>query len=502
MTASCEPTTPSKESTMEETIIQQAYSQSDEKLLHLINEYLARGGDIDYETKYGESLLGVTFRFQKMSSFRNLVDHGADQTPLGWPESFMEIALSDARTTNLPSTIDPKIRNEKGLTPFLFAVSLGRQNIAEALLPLTEQEGLKGGRNSYGPIYLAAEHQHRDMIDWLISKGFDVNEASSFGETALFAALEWSAPDTVKKLIDAGADVNVRHNLSSQLKVFPPNYEGYDPSLEPDVNETIFTPMNRANDPESALLLYRAGAPLKELSDDDVRRNLIGASKIQKQTIGQSEFASHKYRKFGQSNPELTNHPFWLEQIRTHDSGFAAFEKYSSNKRDYSHPATWSFSRFGQSITELPDGRWLLIAGAHEDSYDPDFSIYNDVVVIDPNGDAVIYSYPEKVFQPTDFHTATLLKDRVLIIGNLGYFGKRSEGFTPVYSLDLKSFEVSKVQISGEGPGWISRHNAQKVDGKIVISGGQVWKNSDLTSNNGTWELSLNDYSWEKIENN
>ena len=496
--APCEPTTPCKESTMEEAIIQQAYSQSDEKLLPLITEYLERGGDIDYQTKYGESLLGVTSRFQKMSSFRNLVDSGADQTPLGWPEGFMEIALSDAKTTSLPSTINPKIRNKKGLTPFLFAVSLGRKDIAEALLPLTEKEGFKGGRNSYGPIYFAAEHQHGDMIDWLISEGFDVNEASSFGETALFAAVEWSAPDTVKKLIDAGADVNVRHNLSSQLKAFPPNYEGYDPSLEPDDYETIFTPMNQANDPETALFLYRAGAPLKELSDDGVRRNLIGASKIQKQSIGQSEFEAHKYRKFGQSNPELTNHPFWLEQIRTHDSGFTAFERYSPNKRDYSRPATWSFSRFGQSITELPDGRWLLIAGEHEDSYDPDFCIYNDVVVIDPNGDAVIYSYPEEVFQPTDFHTSTLVKNTVLIIGKLGYFGKRNEGFTPVYSLDLQTFKISELQTNGEGPGWISQHDAKKVDGKIVISGGQVWKNSDLIPNNGTWELSLDELQWTK----
>ncbi|MEP4051167.1 MAG: ankyrin repeat domain-containing protein [Litorimonas sp.] len=483
---------------MEETIIQQAYSQPDEKLLPLINDYLARDGDIDYQTKYGESLLGVTFRFQKLSSFRNLVDQGADDTPLGWPEGFMEIALSDAKISNVSSKINPKIRNQKGLTPFLFAVSLGHQNIAEMLLPLTEKEGLKGGRNNYGAIYFAAEHQHGDMIDWLISKGFDVNEASSFGETALFTAVEWSAPHTVNQLVDAGADVNVRHNLSSQLKAFPPNYEGYDPSLESDDYETIFTPMSQANDPETALLLYRAGAPLKELSDDDVRRKVIGAANIQKQTVGEKEFDAHKYRKFGRSNPEVTNHSFWLEQIRTHDSGFTAFEKYSPHKRDYSRPATWSFSRFGQSITELPDGRWLLIAGEHEDSYDPDFCIYNDVVVIDPNGDEVIYSYPEEVFQPTDFHTSTLVKDTVLIIGNLGYFGKRNEGSTPVYSLDLQTFEISKLQTNGEGPGWISRHDAKKIDRKIVISGGQVWRNSDLISNNETWELSLDELKWTK----
>ena len=499
--APCDPTTSCKESTMEEAAIKQAYRQPDEKLLPIIDKYLASGGDINYQTQYGENLLGVVFQFQKMTAFQHLVQLGADPAPLGWPEGFMEIALANTEKPGPQSAVDPTVRNKKGLTPFLFAVSLGHKNIAEKLLPLTSNEGRIGGRYSHGPIYFAAEHQHSVMIDWLISKGFDVNDASPFGETALHAAAEWGAMDIAKQLLNAGADVNARHNLSLQLKTFPPNYDGYDPSLEQDDHETIFTPMNKVSNHETALLFYRAGAPLKELSDDDIRRKVVGASIIQKQSVTQAEFKTSKHRKFGQSNPELTNHAFWLEQIRTHDSGFAAFQKYSPKERDYSHPAIWSFSRFGQSITELPDGRWLLISGEHEDSYDSDFCIYNDVVVIGPNGDAMIYSYPEEVFQPTDFHTATLFDDKVLIIGNLGYFGKRREGFTPVYSLNLQTFEISEVQTHSDGPGWISGHDAQKVDDKIVITGGQVWSGSNIVPNSEMWELSLSDYTWEKVGN-
>ena len=495
--ALCE-NTECEERTMESIIIEQAYSQPDQKLVSIIDEYLASGGDINYQTQYGENLLAVAFRFQKMSSFRSLIERGADTSQLGWPEGFMEIALSDTEKLTSHSTIDPKVRSKKGLTPFLFAVSLGRQNIAEELLYVTSKEGQKGGRYNHGAIYFAAEHQHGGMIDWLISKDFDVNEASLFGETALHAAAEWGATDTAKQLLDAGADVNARHNLSEQLEAFPPSYEGYDPSLEPDDYETIFTPMNQVTDYKTALLFYRAGAALKEISDDDIRRKVIGASNIPKQLVAEEEFKKNRHRMFGKSNPEVTNHAFWLEQIRTHDSGFSAFEKYSAQERDYSHPATWSFGRFGQSITELPDGRWLLISGEHEDSYDPDFCIYNDVVVISPNGDAMIYSYPEKIFQPTDFHTATLVDDTVFIIGNLGYFGKRREGFTPVYSLNLQTFEISEVQIDGDGPGWISRHDAQKIDNKIVITGGQIWENSNLVPNKNTWEFSLAERRWGK----
>ncbi|KAJ4289991.1 hypothetical protein N0V88_006792 [Collariella sp. IMI 366227] len=40
------------------------------------------------------------------------------------------------------------------------------------------------------------------------------------------------------------------------------------------------------------------------------------------------------------------------------------------------------FQRFGRTETRLPDGRIVYIAGEHEDFYDPDFYIYNDVVVV------------------------------------------------------------------------------------------------------------------------
>src|SRR5207253_1603305 len=81
----------------------------------------------------------------------------------------------------------------------------------------------------------------------------------------------------------------------------------------------------------------------------------------------------------------------------------------------------WCYDRFGRTTTWLPDGRILEIAGEHEDHYDPDFCIYNDVVVFDGKGGFEILSYPETVFPPTDFHTATRVDDSLYIIGCLGY---------------------------------------------------------------------------------
>ena len=59
--------------------------------------------------------------------------------------------------------------------------------------------------------------------------------------------------------------------------------------------------------------------------------------------------------------------------------------------------------RFGQSLTLLPDGPALQFGGEHEDYYDPDFCIYNDVFVHEGDGSITIYGYPESAFPPRVF---------------------------------------------------------------------------------------------------
>ena len=79
----------------------------------------------------------------------------------------------------------------------------------------------------------------------------------------------------------------------------------------------------------------------------------------------------------------------------------------------------------------------ICIAGEHEDYYDPDFCIYNDVVVLGLDGSVEIYGYPKDVFPPTDFHTATLVGDRVIVIGRLGYMGSDIPARRRCIALDL-----------------------------------------------------------------
>jgi hypothetical protein len=208
---------------------------------------------------------------------------------------------------------------------------------------------------------------------------------------------------------------------------------------------------------------------------------------------------AQRTRIFGKSNPELTNHEYWLEQIRTGADGYIGAVNIVGDQPGYDAPY-WSFDRFGMSATELPDGRWIEIAGEHEDYYDSDFCIYNDVIVHDGNGKTDIYSYPKSDFQPTDFHTATLIENKIYMVGNLGYLDERHPGWTPVYSLDINTFEISSIKTSGNVPGWISDHEAILSNKNIIISGGKVWRDNDLSPLKGKWSLSIPEFVWTKLE--
>ncbi|XP_037049390.1 uncharacterized protein LOC119083706 [Bradysia coprophila] len=217
-----------------------------------------------------------------------------------------------------------------------------------------------------------------------------------------------------------------------------------------------------------------------------------------------NKLAGSRHFRFGTQNPTLMEEPFWKYMICNPQlTGYNA-RKDSQHQLDF-HKPVWCFARFGATQTYLPDGRLVCIGGEHEDSYDPDFQIYNDVVVIErprvvkghsfcappiPSNFPVaknyqndkfneemlgtsndkhvtIYGYPLNVFPPTDFHTATYVlmdgKEYIYIIGGTGC---SCEGFhkpescstdyhlnnTRVFRLCVSDFSIERVETTGNIP--------------------------------------------------
>ncbi|KAF2822302.1 hypothetical protein CC86DRAFT_410672 [Ophiobolus disseminans] len=105
-------------------------------------------------------------------------------------------------------------------------------------------------------------------------------------------------------------------------------------------------------------------------------------------------------------------------------------------------PLEFAYVEYGINIESgvLPNGTVVEIGGEHEDSCDPDFMVYNDVIVFHPEADGKIncssgnfdiYGYPKDVFPPTDGHTATFwLSRNQIIIGNVIRVSRKNEEFS------------------------------------------------------------------------
>lgn len=211
----------------------------------------------------------------------------------------------------------------------------------------------------------------------------------------------------------------------------------------------------------------------------------------------------------GSSVAEDMTNPVWLWLFRGRVDPYHANERFKSRLGsfigggDYPSEPRWAGCRMGQSRTGLSDGRVFWVAGEHEDYYDPDFFIYNDVIIEHPDGDVQIIGYPESSFRPTDFHSATAIDNdqAILLIGNVGYADERDVGKTQIYSLDTKSLVFREIASSGDVPGWISKHESRLAEdsSSIVVRGGEVMTNDGLIENIDDWSLSLSSYVWTRL---
>lgn len=201
--------------------------------------------------------------------------------------------------------------------------------------------------------------------------------------------------------------------------------------------------------------------------------------------IDRALFEAHFPPRFGLGNPELIDNPYWQWEIRRRLDGNDMYPSrvrrgLGIDQREQAFTPAWTFSRMGSTETVLEDGTRVFISGEYEDWYDPDFYIYNDVIVARPCGAISIFGYPREIFPPTDFHTATLVGSRVIVIGSIGYPEGRKIGGTPVYSLDLADYAIEPLASDGPAPGWIHDHEAELLPGGVIaVRGGNVYEEAN-----------------------
>ncbi len=211
------------------------------------------------------------------------------------------------------------------------------------------------------------------------------------------------------------------------------------------------------------------------------------------------EFLKWRSPVRGKKNPQRMDNPLWHWCIRNPESSAYDVARAYDGPDSMGSGPCWCFDRMGQATIRLPDGRIVHVGGEHEDYYDPDFYIYNDVVVVD--GDKVqIFGYPESVFPPTDFHTGTHVNNDIILIGNLGYPDDRAAERIQVFRLKTESWQMVGLESTGDDPGWIHMHSAaySSDENAITISGGLRYGDRIL-ENFDDYKLCLDSLVWTKL---
>jgi ankyrin repeat protein len=454
----------------------------DPRLLELLKLLISYRVPLNTVTRYQESALRVLSRLGRFDAIQLLLDAGADSDQLQWTALHYAIALGDLTDVQrlLEEGNSCEERDWWERTPWLLAILTGDVAKVRLLQDFGANTDARG-RCGATPLSFAVMNHKPQVLRWLIESGQDVQQTNNFGATALFDASEGDDVECAAILLSNGADIDHRNHIPQ-------------------------TALAETRSPAMTKLLLDAGADIRELSRES-RRGLLGLlpdpEPAALASISAEEFKRGRNRRLGTTNPERVDEPFWYAMIRSGVNGYIGTKTFNGPSSFKGGPV-WCADRFGQSITFLDDGRIVQIGGEHEDSYDPDFCIYNDAFVHEPNGRISIYAYPEKLFPPTDFHTATLIGSYIYVIGSLGYHGAREYGHTPVFRLDTETFAIEKLDATGAAPGWIYGHAAKKrspneieiASGKIVTSDGNE---EQYTKNERTFVFAIESRTWRMI---
>ena len=424
----------------------------DAELCVALEARLAAGEDPDASPGHFDmSPLQVCFRDGKLNALRMLLRAGARTR---WNKDERAIALGNVPTA--PDTDQADL--------FLFACRVGNLDAAKSYASSSQAWCARSSE----PLTEAVRAGASPIVAWLMDNGFDPNAVDDIGRGALELAVDRNDVTTAELLLSHGADP------------FGPPERDYSSA----VDKVRGAPMRA--------LFVRYGVNPGRLAFETSVEHVPFPS-LAERPLTSENFAQNRSARAGQANPERFLPDFWSEQIRT---GRYASPTDWKTPRDRAQPI-WSFQRYGRSVTPLPDGRLVFVGGEHEDWYDPDFCIYADVTVLNRDGGVDHYIYPEDVFPPTDFHSATLIGGLIWLVGGLGYPKSRRNGETPVYTLDVETFSIQKIALTGEAPGWIHRHRAVLSGTEIIVSGGKI--EPGYRDNDDLFGLDLGTLSWRRI---
>jgi len=111
--------------------------------------------------------------------------------------------------SSIEAGVDPNGRDERGLTPLMWAVKLGdRTDVLDVLTELGAETDLESNDGNTA-LTMAASAGNREAVRSLLASGADVDHRNGKGSTALMFAAYRGHLDVVEMLLESGADATL-----------------------------------------------------------------------------------------------------------------------------------------------------------------------------------------------------------------------------------------------------------------------------------------------------
>ena len=279
---------------------------------------------------------------QDINAVRTLLKQGADvngpladgATALHWAAYRDDVPIADAL---IRAGASVNVANQLGITPLMLACHNGSPAMADLLLKAgaDPNAGPTGGAT---PVMTAARVGSAEVLKLLLAHGGDANAKEALqGQTALMWAAAERHPETVRILVENGADVKAR----TRTPELPAADAGPNANaLAPPTRGDGFTPLlfaARVGDVESARILLQAGADVNDTTASGLSALVLATVR------GHPALATFLLEKGANPNAD--------------DAGYNALHWAAG---------TWESELTVRAITDERPGEWYTIAGLKE----------------------------------------------------------------------------------------------------------------------------------------
>jgi ankyrin repeat protein len=173
------------------------------------NLLISKGADVNVENKYG--LTPVSRALLSDGGGRLMVELLVSK---GAKVSALHLAAHRGDIDKVRSILEKgtnvDVRDKAGHTPLFYAASAGQLHVVEFLISKGADVNAKDNRDGETPLFYAGDAGWKNVVELLIAKGADINARGGLGGSALESAAWLGRGDVAELLITKGADVNIR----------------------------------------------------------------------------------------------------------------------------------------------------------------------------------------------------------------------------------------------------------------------------------------------------